>query len=144
MNGGLHRHLRRERDGDHYLYRMAQHLIESHQESLRAVLHKMGPVAQHFTVPRSTHQNVSSLITSPHEGDIFELTPLHQDFAGRASSISIPLVATEIVKWYSNEVYLGSGKTLTFSPNLSGRYEIVAKNSTGQSETVSIAVEESS
>ncbi|HEY4515546.1 MAG TPA: transglycosylase domain-containing protein [Candidatus Paceibacterota bacterium] len=72
-----------------------------------------------------------TLITSPHEGDIFDLT----------QKVSIPLVATEDVDWHVNNAFLGHSKTLTFSPSLPGRYNIRATDGSGYSQTVSFVIE---
>ncbi len=56
------------------------------------------------------------LITSPHEGDIFEYT----------ETTHIPLQATKPVTWRINGTTLGFGDSVNFTPTAPGTYEVEA------------------
>jgi len=90
----------------------------------------------------SEHENLikeTSLITSPHEGDLFSAQGGSAS-GGELYNLAIPLQATESVTWFANNKYLGQGQTLTFTPQQVGRYKIEAVSLSGQTESVSIAV----
>ncbi|MCK5590984.1 MAG: hypothetical protein KAI72_03410, partial [Candidatus Pacebacteria bacterium] len=78
------------------------------------------------------HRNLleeSDLILSPHEGDniLFE------------ENTSIPLVSPHETTWFINDVRVGQGQKITFSPDEIGQYKITAEY-LDQKETISIDI----
>ena len=78
------------------------------------------------------HRNLleeSDLILSPHEGDniLFE------------ENTSIPLTSPHETTWFINDVRVGQGQKITFSPDEIGQYKITAEY-LDQKETISIDI----
>lgn len=66
------------------------------------------------------------LITSPHEGDIFEYT----------ETTHIPLRATKPVTWIIQGVRLGFGDSIDFTPDAPGTYEIEAQQENSEEREI--------
>jgi membrane carboxypeptidase/penicillin-binding protein PbpC len=71
-----------------------------------------------------------NLILSPHEKDIFELSP----------NFSIPLESRESVTWFANGIEIGKGKKIKFQPNTNDNFEIEALTENNESAFVKISV----
>jgi penicillin-binding protein 1C len=73
-------------------------------------------------------KNDFSIITLPHDGDVFLLE----------ENTKILLKAKEKVKWFINDELLEENQETTFSPQKSGLYQISAENSGKKKETLYI------
>jgi len=73
-----------------------------------------------------------SLILNPHDGDTFLLE----------KNTKIVLEAKENVKWFTNEEFLGEGKSQIFIPQKIGANQIKAEGFNGIRETITIYIQE--
>ncbi len=83
----------------------------------------------------AAHRNLllanQSLITSPHQGDVFEL---------EADTV-IPLIASQVVSWYvDGELYASKTSELNFHPTEPKTYTIEAVTSSGKREKIRITL----
>jgi len=74
----------------------------------------------------------TSLILNPHDGDFFILE----------KNTKIVLEAKENVKWFTNEEFLGEGKSQIFIPQKIGVNQIKAEDFNGNEEKVTIYIQE--
>lgn len=74
----------------------------------------------------------TALILKPHDGDAFLLE----------KNTSIFLTAKEDVRWYINGVLFGTTEKNIFNPQKAGQYAIKAESASGQTETITIFVNE--
>lgn len=72
-----------------------------------------------------------SLISSPHDGDIFLLE----------DSTKIPLTASSEVDWYIDGELLGKGIEAVFEPKETGNFTIQAEEANGERQEVEVVVE---
>lgn len=88
-----------------------------------------------YTLPGDDIPYHKNILTNPP----LILTPHKEDIILLEESTIIPLKATTKVRWYINEVFIGSGKTQEFSPDELGIYTIQAKTET-KTETFTISI----
>lgn len=72
----------------------------------------------------------SSLIGSPHNGDIFLLQ----------KGMRVPLKSTTPLEWFINNSFLGKNTDLNWQPQSPGTYQITAQDEKGKEERIAITI----